>query len=203
MQKDLSLLDKPGPNLPPTRAPPPRSGTMPVSGHRPVGSGERPRGPPKPNGEQLDTFNSSPKRENRHPRRNSESSVMEREKRSERRERTEDDDERRRQRRKEREERHRREKEKIRNGGKPAKKQHGLDLIDKLDVTGIYGQGRMYLHHSWRVHHPAADLIAQSSTTMVPSMPAIHTGIARETREPQCKPFQSDQPIWLLVAVAR
>lgn len=67
---------------------------------------------------------------------------MEKDRRTERRERPEETDEQRRKRRKEREERHRREKERIRNGGKPAKKQHGLDLIDKLDVTGIYGQGR-------------------------------------------------------------
>lgn len=55
--------------------------------------------------------------------------------------RTESEERRRRERRKEREERHRREKEKIRNGGK-TKRPQGLDIIDKLDVTGIYGQGR-------------------------------------------------------------
>lgn len=55
--------------------------------------------------------------------------------------RTESEERRRRERRKEREDRHRREKEKIRTGGR-TKKPQGLDIIDKLDVTGIYGQGR-------------------------------------------------------------
>ena len=68
-----------------------------------------------------------------------------REARRERPERTESEERRRRERRKEREERHRREKEKVRNGassGGKLKKPTGLDIIDKLDVTGIYGQGR-------------------------------------------------------------
>lgn len=61
--------------------------------------------------------------------------------------RTESEERRRRERRREREERHRREKERIRNGappsktGNPSKKPKNLDIIDKLDVTGIYGQG--------------------------------------------------------------
>lgn len=58
--------------------------------------------------------------------------------------RTESEERRRRERRKERDERHRREKEKIRTGGRTRKPQ-GLDIIDKLDVTGIYGQGREYI----------------------------------------------------------
>lgn len=62
--------------------------------------------------------------------------------------RTESEERRRRERRREREERHRREKERIRNGGQPqsksGKKPKNLDLIDKLDVTGIYGQGCKY-----------------------------------------------------------
>ena len=60
--------------------------------------------------------------------------------------RTESEERRRRERRREREERHRREKERIRNGSSkstvPGKKPKNLDIIDKLDVTGIYGQGR-------------------------------------------------------------
>lgn len=86
------------------------------------------------------------------PRRASESSVMEKERRprmerDDMRERTESSERRRRERRAEREERHRREKEKSRNGEKNSnssrtKKPRGLDIIDKLDVTGIYGQGR-------------------------------------------------------------
>jgi len=58
--------------------------------------------------------------------------------------RTESEERRRRERRKEREDRHRREKEKVRNGGR-TKKPQGLDIIDKLDVTGIYGQGRKFI----------------------------------------------------------
>lgn len=61
--------------------------------------------------------------------------------REEMRERTESSERRRAERRKEREERHKREKEKVRNGEKPKRKPQGLDIIDKLDVTGIYGQG--------------------------------------------------------------
>jgi hypothetical protein len=61
--------------------------------------------------------------------------------RDEGRERTESEERRRRERRREREERYRKEKEKGRSGEKPAKKPKGLDIIDQLDVTGIYGQG--------------------------------------------------------------
>lgn len=91
----------------------------------------------------------------RRPRGLSESSVAEKDRenrreldrrdrdRSERPPRTESEERRRRERRKEREERHKREKEKIRSGGRSGtKKNQGLDIIDKLDVTGIYGQGR-------------------------------------------------------------
>ena len=66
------------------------------------------------------------------------------EREGERPERTESEERRRRERRKEREERHRREKEKIRTGERKMKKPQGLDIIDKLDVTGIYGQGRTW-----------------------------------------------------------
>jgi hypothetical protein len=76
------------------------------------------------------------KNESRRPRRNSESSVLDSQK---------DEDRRRRERRKEREER----REKDKDGklskdskGRPTRKPKGLDIIDKLDVTGIYGQGR-------------------------------------------------------------
>lgn len=65
-------------------------------------------------------------------RRNSESSVHDREA----------EDKKRRERRKEREAR--REKEGKPKDGRPSKtkRPQGLDVIDKLDVTGIYGQGR-------------------------------------------------------------
>ena len=67
--------------------------------------------------------------------------------RSDRVPRTESEERRRRERRREREERHRLEKERIRNGEQPSsaarksRKGRNLDLIDKLDHTGIYGQG--------------------------------------------------------------
>lgn len=66
---------------------------------------------------------------------NSESSVLDKDKLSE-------EDKRRRERRKEREAR--REKDGKSKDGKSSrtKKPQGLDVIDKLDVTGIYGQGR-------------------------------------------------------------
>ena len=79
--------------------------------------------------------------------------------------RTESEERRRRERRKEREDRHRREKEKVRNGGRSNKKPQGLDIIDKLDVTGIYGQGRKLTDMGTRIAN--ADK-TQSSTMMVP-----------------------------------
>ena len=54
--------------------------------------------------------------------------------------RTESEERRRRQRRKEREERYKREGRAPKSGGR-TKAQRNLDLIDKLDVTGIYGEG--------------------------------------------------------------
>ncbi|KAK5006018.1 hypothetical protein LTR28_006994, partial [Elasticomyces elasticus] len=170
-QNDLSLLDGPAPNpntndisgsaFPPRAvAPPPRSGTMPAPAHRPSRSREeeearrrappRPRGPPPTFG-QPDVFASPPKSENRRPRRNSESSIIDSKEKAE-------EERRRRERRKERELRLAREgrdgkdaKEDTKQDvkvdakqdakGKPTKRPQGLDLIDKLDVTGIYGQG--------------------------------------------------------------
>ncbi|WPG98507.1 protein pal1 [Acrodontium crateriforme] len=130
--KDLTLQDKPAPpGAPRTQRPPPRG--MPV---RPPGFSDKPRGP-RPGGEPR-------------PRRLSESSVAERRDRRDREQRdrpprTESEERHRRERRKEREERHRREKEKAKKEGRPYKKPQGLDIIDKLDVTGIYGQG--LFHH--------------------------------------------------------
>ncbi|KAI5245530.1 Pal1-domain-containing protein [Aureobasidium subglaciale] len=145
--KDLSLLDKPSSGARPTprNTGSSRSGTIPTQ-HRPARSQEDesrrrgpapPRGPPRPPKDQngLDIFAGPPKVESsRRPRRNSESSILD----------TKEEDRKRRERRKEREER--REKEGRSKDGKsrPTKKPQGLDLIDKLDVTGIYGQGREY-----------------------------------------------------------
>ena len=58
--------------------------------------------------------------------------------------RTESEERRRRQRRKEREERYKREGRDPKSGGR-TKATRNLDLIDKLDVTGIYGEGRKFL----------------------------------------------------------
>ncbi|CZT17146.1 uncharacterized protein RCC_02978 [Ramularia collo-cygni] len=149
--RDLSLLDRPNTNEAVPRA---FNGAQVRSGMPPPP--QRPQRPDEPRERQV----RGPPRAPEHPanrqyrpRRASESSVMERERRprvdadrGEMRERTESSERRRRER---REERHRREKEKIRNGEKSSssrsKKPRGLDIIDKLDVTGIYGQG--LFHH--------------------------------------------------------
>ena len=134
------------PATPPPRGPPLRSDTLP-NHSRPLGPGDRRDAPPRPRPRNTE----SPQKRPDHRRRASESSMMEHDRRDrgdrdrgERGPRTESEERRRRERRKEREERHRREKERIRNGEKPrnGKPQRNLDLIDKLDVTGIYGQGR-------------------------------------------------------------
>lgn len=122
---------------------------MPPQNHRPSRSDEKndarrlapqPRGPPKPRGaaNELDIFASPSQTENRRPRRASESSVMDKDK-----DKASEDDRRRRERRKEREARREKEgRSKDGSRSKSTKKPQGLDLIDKLDVTGIYGQGR-------------------------------------------------------------
>lgn len=167
-QKDLSLLDRPISsefrqsflhmtagqllNMASDENRPTRVGTTPSGTHRPSRSDEKdaprqrqqdsrglPRTRPPPNG--LDIFASPQKPDSRRPRRNSESSIMDKDKSAE-------DERRRRERRKEREAR--REKEgrskdgKSSSSSKPQRKPQGLDIIDKLDVTGIYGQGREF-----------------------------------------------------------
>ena len=101
-------------------------------------SRERPSGRPveSKSKDPFDIFADPPKsgpREatSRRPRRNSESSVMDRSSKLF----DDDDDKRRRERRREREARHR--------DGKPrsSRKDRRLDIIDKLDVTSIYGTG--------------------------------------------------------------
>ncbi|KAF1996547.1 Pal1-domain-containing protein [Amniculicola lignicola CBS 123094] len=103
-------------------------------------NGSAPRGPPRPRGPPSSRpphANSPDRRETRRPRRNSESSIMDRDKSRG----SIDDERRRRERRKEREERHR--DGKSRSG--KVRRPQGLDLIDKLDVTGIYGPSM--IHH--------------------------------------------------------
>jgi len=107
--------------------------------------------------------------------------------------RTESEERRRRERRKEREDRHRREKEKIRTGGR-SKKPQGLDIIDKLDVTGIYGQGRKLTLRNTST--AIADKI-QSSTTMGHLMPATLTATQRKTNARLWRRSLPTQQTWL------
>ncbi|KAF2767069.1 Pal1-domain-containing protein [Teratosphaeria nubilosa] len=160
---DLTLLDRQLINSPP---PPPysngdhqRSGAPPApSSSRPLASGGRREAPPRPPRAPPSPLKRDVPRPR--PRGMSESSVLDEKERRVRRERerererghrpdrTESEERRRRERRREREDRHRLEKEKVRNGARsdrPGKKPQGLDIIDKLDVTGIYGSG--LFHH--------------------------------------------------------
>lgn len=146
-QKDLSLLDKPnlsGP-IPPSGAQGRSDNVQPQQ--RPLAPEDARRARPPPRGP-LRTQD-SPQRKPDHRRRASESSTMDAERRdrhererSDRPPRTESEERRRRERRKAREERHKQEQERLKNGGKPRKPGRNLDIIDKLDVTGVYGQGR-------------------------------------------------------------
>ena len=113
--------------------------------------------------------------------------------RGERPPRTESEERRRCERRKQREERHRREKERIRAGGK--KPGRGLDIIDKLDVTGIYGEGCEY-YSRLRPRSPPADRL-QYSTTTDPSMPATPIATRGKTAEHLCRPSRKVRPTWL------
>ena len=217
-QKDLSLLDKPtsggkhtsfssiqlilGSAAPAPRSNgPPRSGTVSTS-HRPARSQEEesrrrgpapPRGPPRPskdiNG--LDIFASPPKTESRRPRRNSESSILD----------SKDEDRRRRERRKEREER--REKEGKSKDGKSrtTRKPQGLDLIDKLDVTGIYGQGRKCYVLKLQLLNLKLTDNQQFSITTDLSTHATPTATVRRMFVPPCKHSPRTQPTTLLVAL--
>ncbi|KAF1829015.1 Pal1-domain-containing protein [Decorospora gaudefroyi] len=138
----------------PSRPAPARSGTDPRGGHRPSRSDEErrmreaSRGPPRPRPRgPPDTSRPPPHltspdgRENRRPRRNSESSVIDRSSLDLHEER------RRRERRRERDERAKDGKDgkDSKSGGKRVRRPQGLDLIDKLDVTGIYGPSM--IHH--------------------------------------------------------
>jgi hypothetical protein len=64
--------------------------------------------------------------------------------------RTESEERRRRQKRKEREERYKREGRDPKSAGR-TRAQRNLDLIDKLDVTGIYGEGCESDHTRFRI----------------------------------------------------
>lgn len=121
-----------------------RSGTLPLQGHRPSRSQEDEkrlrngsRGPPRPRGppRQKSLLDSPERSENRRPRRNSESSMIDKGSLNP------EEERKRRERRKERE-------AGVKDGKSRSgrsKRPNGLDLIDKLDVTGIYGPG--LFHH--------------------------------------------------------
>ncbi|KAF2758080.1 Pal1-domain-containing protein [Pseudovirgaria hyperparasitica] len=130
--------------------PPPRAGTLPPpQNHRPSRSQEQQDGRvdarpsrPRPPRDERGPFESLERRENRRPRRNSESSIIDKGSL------TAEEERRRRERRRERE----RERGDRGKDGKSrdtrsqrTKKPHGLDTIDKLDATGLYGVG--LFHH--------------------------------------------------------
>lgn len=99
--------------------------------------------PVRPTGD-LDIFADPPESSSttrlseRRPRRNSDTSIIEKNGRL-----LDPEEEKKRQERKRRERRHR-ERETKDKDGKPRKPDRKLDIIDKLDVTSIYGTGREY-----------------------------------------------------------
>ena len=151
LQNELSLEEKAARPSPPNRAMTdhgnrkenlqPRGPSV----HRSSRSQEqtnRQRGPPNGSSrpkqtEELDIFADSPpkarKSPERRPRRNSDSSLIERKPLT--------DDEKRRQ---ERRRRERKEREAAGKDGKPRKPSRKLDIIDQLDATSIYGTGCEY-----------------------------------------------------------
>ncbi|KAL5116448.1 hypothetical protein ACEQ8H_005684 [Pleosporales sp. CAS-2024a] len=149
--KNLSVKDAPtNKSAPPPRPAPNRSATDSRGDaqrqHRPSRSDEdkdrargdargppRPRGPP---GSSRPRPSSRERRENRRPRRNSESSIVDKGSLDL------EEERRRRQRRRERDERA---KEGKSSSQKKVRRPQGLDLIDKLDVSGIYGPSM--IHH--------------------------------------------------------
>lgn len=146
LQKNLTIEDEAKRRAPPPRPAPNRSATDSRGGHRPSRSDEEerdrmrgaPRGPPRPRGPpgpRPPRQGSTERRENRRQRRNSESSIIDKGSLDPNEER------RRRERRKERDERPKDGKSSSRRVRRP----QGLDLIDKLDVTGIYGPSM--IHH--------------------------------------------------------
>lgn len=141
------------------------------------GSGSRSR----PTGE-LDIFadpSDPPKKtEPRRVRRNSESSVIERNGKP-----LTPEEEKKRQERRRRERRHREREAKDGKGKKPDRK---LDIIDQLDATSIYGTGRKCLH----AHLTCKTNISKCSITMARLMHAILTEIDRAVDGLQCKHFQ-------------
>jgi hypothetical protein len=155
----------------PTRRPeniPPMNGSSPARSkdeeHRRMAG--RTRGPPPQ--KVLDIFADPPTDINRKLRRNSDSSVVEH------RPMTEEDRKHREQRQREREARHKRQGSKDRPGtsGGPRKPSRRLDIIDKLDVTSIYGTECKARSLNRTLFNPN---FFQCSTMMVHSTRATHT----------------------------
>ena len=155
-----------GPNHRPTRS---------EEDRRRVGSVVRPpvrrKNPPN----ELDIFASPEKNTGRKPRRNSESSVLEKPPMSE-------EERRRRERhRRERDSRYQRDSSK-RESGHPRhsrRKPHGLDIIDKLDATGIYGAGCEFPTFDYTDSDP---LIPTTASTIhypfIPTIDEIHNDLS-------------------------
>jgi hypothetical protein len=151
LQKNLTIEGDDKKRAPPPRPAPNRSATDSRGQHRPSRSDEEerrmrvgPRGPPRPRGppgsrppRPSSRDRRDRDRDHRRPRRNSESSIIDRGSLDA------DEERRRRQRRREREERAA--KDGKSSSQRKVRRPQGLDLIDKLDVTGIYGPS--LIHH--------------------------------------------------------
>ncbi|KAF2275459.1 Pal1-domain-containing protein [Westerdykella ornata] len=145
-QKNLTLDENSGNHKPAPSNGEQRSGAPPPRNHRPSRSQEdeerrlrgAPRGPPRPRGppgERPPNRHSPDRREHRRPRRNSESSMIDKGSLDP------EEERRRRERRRLRDERSKDPKSRSSRVRRP----QGLDIIDKLDVTGIYGPSM--IHH--------------------------------------------------------
>lgn len=101
-----------------------------------------------------------------------------------------EDDKRRRERRKEREARREKDgRSKDGKSSKPRRKPQGLDLIDQLDVTGVYGHGGRKLDCCFSTfQNNVSNNTGQSSITTVHLMLATLTVTVRRITVLQCKP---------------
>jgi hypothetical protein len=162
LQDNLTISDRPNNNtmrppppprlnttsaLPPPYSAIPRDENAPLRSHRPTRSQEeamraRKNGSTRSRPTELDIFadpidSAQKKTDSQRVRRNSESSVMSKSGRS-----LDPEEEKKRQERRRRERRHREREGKEGRSKKPDRK---LDIIDKLDVTSIYGTGCKYV----------------------------------------------------------
>lgn len=77
-----------------------------------------------------------------------------------------------------------------------------LDVIDKLDVTSIYGTG-CKCGHRFPCPPPLTFSIFQCSITTGPSMRAIPTVIAKVPKRHRCRRFRKTPRTWPLAASGR